>query len=169
MTEGNEKMAAKSGNTGRGLKVALFLSLAANLLVVGLVAGTALRHDGRIERRGNVSAAIDAGLGPFGQAMTRDQRRGFADEFGQRSGDFRRNRDEVRQQVGDMLVALRAEPFDADAVRRLFNETQVALNQRQQLGTDILIGQLQTMTASERLAFAQRLEESFKGMRKPKR
>lgn len=164
--ENNNQPVNRSGRRLRRLRLVLILSLAVNLLIVGLIAGAALRNDGRIERRADLGPAVDAGLGPFGHAMTREQREGFRRDFTAHSGDLRRNRDEVRAQVVQFLTTLRSTPFDASLMRSQLVGTQDKLFQRQRIGVETLLQQIEAMSDAERAAFADRLEKSLRGMRR---
>lgn len=155
----------KQPKSGRGLRVALFLSVALNLLVVGLIGGAALRHHGGFVRSADLDPAFDAGVGPFGHALTRDQRRAFGTAIEGSRDAFARNRDEMRARLGDMLNALRATPFDIERLKLLVGEAQDGLIARQRIGTDALVAEIGSMSDAERAAFADRLEQSLRRIR----
>ena len=151
--------------SGRVLRIALFVSLALNLIIVGLVAGAVLDNRGKIGPRGqNPRAALDAGIGPFGQAMTREQRRAFGEEFRKRSGDLQSNRAEVRENLSAVLDAITAQPFDPAALQAAFDASQAALGQRQRIGSEVLLGSIAAMSDEDRAEFARKLRKSLRGM-----
>ena len=144
--------------SGRWLKLALFASLAINLAVVGLVAGAFLR--GGPDRPGGPGAESYAR--PYMSALPKEQRREM----------FRGVREDARGKVpdrrarralyGDVLTALRAEPFDPAALKAAAQrqaEAGVTLLQATQTAwIDVVAG----MSAEERAAYAQRVEDALK-------
>lgn len=151
--------------SGRVLRIALFVSLALNIVIVGLFAGAVFDNRDKIGRGGpNTRAAFDAGIGPFGNAMTREQRRDFGREFDGRRDDLRDNRGEVRSHMQAMISAIVAQPFDEVALRDAFTAAQYALGERQRIGGDVLMNRIAAMTDGERAEFAERLVKSLRGM-----
>ena len=145
--------------TPRGVKIALILSLAANLLVAGIVGGAILNH----ERRGFVPRAEDVGFGPFTEALDDKDRRFLRDEFMKRSPrDFRDIRDEARAGFDTLLSALRAPQWDEAPVRAAFEAQRTRTEERIALGQDLMLDRIGQMTAEERAAFADRIEKALK-------
>ena len=69
---------------GRAVRIALAVSVALNLAVVGVVAGAALKHGGsghEMER--------DSGFGPFSEALSREDRRALRGQILQRAPELR--------------------------------------------------------------------------------
>ena len=156
----------QTAGSGRAVKIALFASLAVNLVIAGIVAGAMIRPDGPAARRGELAQAFDAGVGPFGHAMTRDQRRGLAERIGRSRGEFTDSREQMRTHVTAMLDVLRAAPFNQARLRNLLVETQTGMFHRQQLGTEAVLAEIASMSDAERAEFADRLENALRRMRR---
>lgn len=156
----------QTAKPGRGLKIALGLSLAVNLAILGLVVG-AMMGGGP---RGSEDVRLRSlGLGPFGSALAREDRAGFA---------ARLDRDALRQErrrMGDSLGAFRAallaEPFDRAQAEAALGGARTAAEALQGLGHAALLDQIEAMPAHERAALAARLERSLRhvGGRDPAR
>jgi uncharacterized membrane protein len=147
--------AAAPPTSGRWMRILLVLSLTANLLIVGLAAGAAWRHGG--ERGGR-----DFGFGPLTEAMSFTDRKALRDAFLEKHPDARAERRAMRADFEALIVALRAEPFDAAAV-----ESAVATIARRnaellETGRNLVVAHLAAMTAEERAAFADRLEKGLR-------
>ncbi|RYH11630.1 periplasmic heavy metal sensor [Tropicimonas sp. IMCC6043] len=138
-----------------GLRILLFLSLALNLAVIGIVGGAYLNVS-----RGDDHPWIIArelGLGPFVLAMDSNDRRALDRQARSHRGELREDRDAWRRLYIASLEAIRSEPFDADRFRAVM-EAQADLAARsRQVGVEIMTSQLEGMNAAERAAFADRL------------
>ena len=107
MTEDKDK---KPGGLRPGLRALLIGSLALNLVIGGLMAGAVLGNKqagDRPPREGDV-------LGAYTRALTKEDRR----EIGRSIREYHREQGGEgklgpRKVLEDMLIALRAEPFDA--------------------------------------------------------
>lgn len=140
-------------------RILLFGSLAMNLLVVGLLAGAVLRHGP--ERREGGAELRDFGLGPFGNAFTRADRRAIGNAMKDKAGDLRKNREVFRQEFTLLLDALRATPFDAEAVRDSVVAQRLELEVRQDIGQQLVLERISAMSDEDRAKFADRLERSM--------
>lgn len=148
----------QTARTRPWVRIALFASLALNLLVVGLVAGAVLsegRRDGGPDRR---PALADLGFGPYVEALRPRDRMALARGLRRESGAFRDNRAEVRAQFQEILAALRADPYDPAALEALVTAQQSKLAERQALGRGLLLERLEAMEPAARAAYADRLE-----------
>jgi len=133
--------------TPKAIKIALGLSLALNVAVVGVVAG-ALLHDG-----GPGHMPRELGLGPFTEAFSPEDRQAMRQSFmshASEMGGMRGMRDAMQADRQAVLTALRANPFDPAA----FQAAVAAQGDR--MASRIALGQ--TLSAEERAAFADRLE-----------
>ena len=83
--------------SGRGVRIALAISLGVNLAVVGVFAGAMLR-DGHGMRG---SMVRDLGFGPFTEALSREDRRAMRESLFDRAPDIR----EARRGFADRLEA----------------------------------------------------------------
>lgn len=142
---------------GRVLRIALILSLTVNLLILGLVLGTLAGRD----RDGRRNFA-DIGFYPFIMALPDPQRRELGAELVKRAGDLRQNREALRQEFEALLAALRADPYDPEAVRTSVEAQQTRLAQRQDIGRALLFERLEAMSVADRRAFADALEERMR-------
>ncbi len=136
-------------------KVVLFVSLAFNLLIMGLVAGALL---GGPRDRDRNPVLRDLGYGPFVHALPRADRAAMTQALKREAGSFRENRAELRRQFEAFLTAVRNEPFDAEYAKRLISEQQGRIGERQRLGQQLLLERLAAMSSGERAAYADKLD-----------
>jgi uncharacterized membrane protein len=142
--------------TPRGVKIALALSVALNLGVAGLAVGAWL-GDG--PHRG---MPRDMSFGPFSEALDDDDRKAIRKALLSRLGEFREQRDAARAEFEALLVALRADPFDAGALKTALAALEARNAERLELGRSLIETRLIEMTPQERAAFADRLEKGLK-------
>lgn len=148
---------------GRGLRIALAVSLALNLLVAGAVVGSMLRGG----PGGGTQAVRDLGFGPFAGALTGEDRAALRRAFLDRGPDLRQARREMRAQAEAILAALRAEPYDpADFAAALTRGTD-RMAERLALGRELLAAHVDAMDDATRRAFADRLADSWRRGRTP--
>jgi hypothetical protein len=144
---------------GRGIKIALALSLALNLLIAGLVGGALLALG---PRGGDEPRLRTLGLGPFALALDR------ADRAAVREGIDRSALRAERRALGAGLVQLRgallAQPFDRAAAEAALTRARGATERLQAQGHDALLDRVETMNADERAALAGRLERALHRM-----
>ncbi len=146
-------------------KILLFVSLAFNLLVVGLVAGVLI---GGPRDRDRNPALRDLGFGPFVWALPREDQRALREAMRGAEGSFRENRTRIRSQFEAILTALRAEPYDPSEVERLVVAQQDRISERQALGKRILLDRITVMSPDERVAYANKLAEALQRGRRKK-
>ncbi len=147
----------RKGNR-RWVRVVLFVSLAVNLLVVGLVVGALLSGPhgrDRPELRG-------LGYGPFVRALSKEERSALHEALARNADSFRHNRAELRAQFEALLMALRTEPFDAAEVERLFAEQRDRILERRRLGQASLLERIMAMSPQDRAAYADALDRKFR-------
>jgi uncharacterized membrane protein len=148
--------AARPGG-GRGLRIALAISLALNLLVVGVAGGALLAGAGHPPR----PVVRDLGFGPFGQALSPADRAALRDAFAAEAPDMRGMRREMRSDLARLLAALRADPFDPAALRAALESQGARARERLDLGQRLLADRLVAMSVAERQAFADRLQAAL--------
>lgn len=141
----------------RGLRIALGVSVALNLLVVGVVAGAILRDGGPRDRM-----VRDLDLGPFTEALSPDDRAAMRREFVARMPEMGEARRAMRAEFRDLLALLRAEPFDPEAMRQVMTGQRARMQERVDLGQELLLQRLESMTPDARQAFADRLEDRLR-------
>lgn len=144
--------------TRRGVKIALFLSLALNLLVAGLVLGAVVHH-----RHGRFSGPprLDRAGGPMITALSPSDRRAIGNALREAASAPHPTRAELRGEYQAVVTALRAHPFDPQAVKTALEGQVRMLTQRAELGQALLLQHLQEMSDSERAAYAERLEKAL--------
>ena len=143
--------------TSRKLKIALAISVALNLIVAGLVGGAWLAdspHKGMPR---------DMSFGPFNEALSWKDRQALRAALSERSGEFRKARDAARAEFDTLILLLRADPFDAAALKVALAAIQSRSAERLDLGRSLIESRLLEMSVADRLSFADRLE---KGLRK---
>lgn len=136
------------------------LSLALNVAVIAALIGAWFRLGGvgrDLEQRGAIGWHLY-------QELPRAERRALR-------RDVRQNlsRDVIRQaRIGPQLdAALRADPFDADAVRRLLLGQAAALQTGQEAMREGWLDVLERMSAEDRAAYADRLRDSLRARARP--
>ncbi len=149
----------KSGKPRPWGRVVLVISLGLNLLVAGLVAGAMLNghrdRDGRPELR-------DLGFGPFVSALPREARPALAEALRRQEGSLRERRTAMRAGFDALLDALRAEPYDHDAVTAIMLAQQEEIFASQRLGRGLLLDYIEQMTPAARIAFADELRRGLR-------
>lgn len=135
-------------------RVVLVLSLALNLAVVGMIIGASV--SGRFGDR--PPRSFDFGLGPVARALEPRERRQIG--LAMRRDGALRDMD-LRGNAAAMIAALRADPFDAGALRDLMaaQAGQVAALQRNAQAA--LVDQISAMSPERRATFADRLQEEL--------
>ena len=151
-------------------RVVLFVSLALNLAVIGIIGGAVLGRFG--PGHGGLSAR-DVGFGLFNEALTEQDRKDLRRAYVKAKPNLRAERRQMREDLQGILTLLRASPFDPAALKTTLDLGVARLAERQSLGQTILLDHLAKMSPEDRAAFAERLETSLKrrdrGERPPKR
>lgn len=147
----------------RGFKVILGLSLALNLIVIGVVVGAGVRGGGPMRGGGMSNYAI-----PYVMALPKEDRRAIFKSL--RGKDGLPDRGARRALYQDMVSALKAEPFDPAAVQSVLDAQSSAnvsvLTAAQVAWTE----RVTAMSPQKRAEYAGRVEEVLKrGPRKGKR
>lgn len=149
-----------SQKPNRMWRIALVLSLALNLAVVGIVVGS--YASGRVGD--GPPRSFDLGLGPVSRALLPEERR----EIGRNLRQNRVMRDvDLRDRVDGMSAVLRAEPFDPEALRVLMDDQAAQISNVQAKAQDAFLAQIAAMTPERRRMFAdQLLQEMSKDRRR---
>lgn len=148
---------------GRAFKWVLGLSLALNLLVIGAIAGAALRYGG--DRGAGVKGppGIHSYGAPFVRALPREARRAFHRELRSRGG--LPSRADRRAVYDEMALLLRQDPFEPEAIRDLLARQQQVAQGVQQQAHEAWLALVTRMTPAERAAVAERLQDSLRKRR----
>ncbi len=136
-------------------KRAFYASLAVNLLILGVVGGAILK--GPPPKH----AMADPGFGPYGEALAESDRKALKRAFRSRETGVRELRATMVRDRQAVLVALRAEPFDAAALDAALVAQRNTISSQIDFGQKILRDRLVEMTVPERRAFADRLEAAM--------
>ena len=148
------------------VKPLLFVSLALNLVVIGAFVGRALAPD-RLRWGDGVAGPVRGVIGaPFAHALDPGNRGALHDKLTGKRSHLQASRGRLRDLLDELLVALRAEPFLPDEVRRILQEQRGVAEERQLLGETLLLERLEAMSPDERSAYADRLEQSLKRFRR---
>jgi uncharacterized membrane protein len=143
---------------GRGWRLALFASLALNLMFLGVILG------------GTRSAPQRPGPGPFGpdmralwRALPDDARQamraGFRDEAGEASRpDRAERRARAAQREAELVALLRAESFDAATFAEMLETHRAAMAARSASAQALLVERIAALPPAERAALADRYE-----------
>ena len=152
MTE-TEKPGPGGRSSAKGIRIALILSLAVNLLFVGLIVGAAMaRH-----RHGNMMDRAVA-FGPLTAALTREDRHALRERFLQTIPDRTAERAATAADFAALIAALKADPWDSAAAGAALQRQGLRSQVRLEQGRDILLAHITKMTAAERHDFAARIE-----------
>lgn len=143
---------------GRGMRVLLILSLALNLLVLGLVAGTMWRGHGM---RGHAVAGRD-GFGLLAMSLPREDRRALRDRFDTATGNRAGDRSAMRADFAELADLLRAESWDADGAALVLARQGARGAERMAQGQKIMLDYLAGLTLEARRALADRIETRTK-------
>ncbi len=149
----SEQTPPQATGTRRWIKIALIVSVAANLGIAGVIGGAALRAP-EIERN-NLEAP--EGVAMLARAMPQAHQRELREGLRDRRGDLRPDREELRSLRDRFVVALRAEPFDIDVVNEVFADQRVILSNLTAAGHDSVIEQIEKMTPRDRELYIRRL------------
>ncbi|MEL6799059.1 MAG: periplasmic heavy metal sensor [Pseudomonadota bacterium] len=144
------------------MRITLVVSLALNLLVIGIVVGALATRGGREDGTRPLGALRDLGPTPFIVALDPEHRRDLAQSMRGEAASLRENREELRTRFEALLAALRADPFDPDAVAALLGEQRQVGARRQAIGEKLLLDHLASMSGAERAAYADRLDKSLR-------
>ena len=160
-TSKRDSMMTQKQSKRRWMPIVLAISLGLNLAVVAAVAGAAWRHKGPGD--GGPRGAKGGGT-IYLQALPQEARRAVL-------GQLRSTRGPSFDAT-PMIDALRKEPFDAEAAGRALDARRDRGLARSEAGNEALLGHIATMSAQERAAYADRIEEISerrKAKRKKKR
>lgn len=154
-----QKTVVTEGRQGmRGWVKALFvLSLVLNFLVAGIVVGGILGHGGASMPR--PAPPEELTFGPLTGAFSRADRDAMRKRAEGEGTDFKAMRAAVRGDFTRLETALTANPWNEADVRAVLAEMRDRSLRRMDLGEQVMLDRLQSMTPEERLAFAARLRD----------
>lgn len=141
------------------IRVLLVVSLALNLLVIGIVGGAMFA---RSKWQGYHSPGVELAGGPLTHALDRADRRAIWREMRKVHRDDRAAQADRIADFEGLIADLKATPFEAEAVRTRLAQHRGMLNDRLELGQTLLLQRITQMDASERASYADRLRETLK-------
>ena len=162
MSDPTPEQNASAPRKGRGLKIALALSLALNLAILGLVGGAllGLRGNGNGADEGGRNgppALTSLGLGPFAFALDREDRAELRERVGSRGERLQQDRRAIGNALREVQAALLADPFDRAAAEAALARTRDRAMGLQEQGHSALLEQIETMSVQERADLAESL------------
>ncbi|MCX8508338.1 MAG: periplasmic heavy metal sensor, partial [Rhodobacteraceae bacterium] len=136
---------------------ALILSLAVNLLVIGLAAGAFLRGHGMRDRAGMMGRD---GLGLLAQSLPRADRRALREKFEAAAGP-QAGRGAIRADMGELARLLRAESWDKGAAAAVLARQGARGAERLAKGQQIMLDYLAGLTPVQRKALADQMDHGL--------
>lgn len=158
MSDPDANMSPKETPKRHWSRVVLVASLAANLIVVGLVAGAIVRG-GDGDQRVRPMASRDFGFGPYIGAFDDKSRRDVGRAFMREAGGPKQLRSDLEAHFDAVIASLNASPFDVDAFSGLLDQRQDAMTASQRTGGRLVVEHVAAMSDAERAIYAERLQE----------
>lgn len=150
-------------SSGRGLRIALGLSLAANLLILGLIAGVVLAASGSLGRdRGDPPLLRSMGLGPLIVLLEPADRQALRARLEEAAPRLRPDAAGMTRAVRAFTDAIRGDPFDRPAVEAALAAQRAHVRGLQETGHGIVVDYLEQMPVAARDALADRLERRLR-------
>ncbi|MBT8415222.1 MAG: periplasmic heavy metal sensor [Boseongicola sp.] len=158
-------MSEQSPPKRRWVMPLLAVSLVVNMLIVGIVAGFFIANGpGKGDRlEGPARSLVGT---PFIRALEPENRRALGREILRDETRLRENRSALRARFEALLAALKADPFDPDAVQSILREQRDIALRRQNIGEALLVDQLAKLSPEERAAYADRLARDLRRLRR---
>jgi len=141
---------------GRGLKVALAVSVGLNLAVAGLAAGAWLKGGSS-----GGHSANPVGFGPFSAAFDLSDRRALRKALRDAGFEVKAAREAGKAEFTSLVAAMRADPFDPAAVQSALAAIAARNQARLELGRGLIEAHLIAMPPADRLVFADRMEAAL--------
>ncbi len=145
-------MADTQIKTARWVKVILAISLTLNLLVVGLIGGIIVKGRDFRDRQTPVD-----GMLTVTRAMPREYQGNVRQQIRDRFDEVRASREAMARLRADLAAALIADPFDVTAVEEIFQRQRDVLMGLTGAGHDIVLEQIEMMSAEDRATYAHNL------------
>lgn len=144
----------KTGGASRQLRVALGVSLAVNLLVVGVIGGGIYRHAFGNDRSGNHHKRYGAA---YIRALPSEDRKAIREVLRQGRAE-RASAGGHKQKQLALLAALRADPFDISQVSEILGSQRKDALMAQKHVEQLWLSRIAAMEPDERDLYADRLE-----------
>ena len=140
----------------RIFRIVLVASLALNLAFLGVIGGAFARS----KAGGGAPSGIELGVGPLGRALSDDDRREVARNMRERTNLTRGDRGAPRRTIRDIQELLRQDSVDAAALEEILDRASRRSSELQAAAQDALVEHISGMSAQDRAAFADRLEQT---------
>ncbi len=154
-------MPETSAQPSKPIRIALAVSVALNLLVIGALGGAYMAEDDDddIVAQHPPPPGEAGAFGVFSRAMLPEDRRAIHDALRARRDEFRAGRRAERQEIIAVIDALRGRPFDPATLTNVFEAQKARAAERVSMGQKALIDRISAMSEAERQEYADRLEE----------
>ncbi|WP_306115499.1 MULTISPECIES: periplasmic heavy metal sensor [unclassified Roseovarius] len=152
----SEEMKPAPGGMKPWLRVLLVVSLAMNLLVVGALIGALVTWS---NWRSHHPSRLAMAGGPLTRALAPEDRRAIGKEMRKAHRKEKGNRARHHGELMGLVADLKAEPFDPEAVEQRLARHRKSFDDRLGLGLELLTARLTQMTAEDRAAYADRLQD----------
>jgi uncharacterized membrane protein len=150
MSDAGTPMTRSVRTAPRWMQVALLLSLAVNLVIVGLVAGAVWRFRPPPHLTGSV---VIPNLLGYASTLPAQRRKALWDATAEERSHVRPYRREVRAAREETIKALTAEPFDRERFKAAQSRQAETENRARQAVQDLYVKIADGLTAEERHAF----------------
>lgn len=157
-SQSGQPAAPAGGGSRRGLRIVLFLSLALNLLFVGLIVGAAA--GGHPVRR--IGMVPDVGFGPLSGALTREDRRALRAAFAAEASGLHETRTAIHDDFRALAEVLKAPDWDRAAAEAILARQAARGAERMEVGRRVFLAYLAGLTAEERAALAERIGRALR-------
>lgn len=141
---------------GRVIRIALVLSLALNVIVMGVVLGAVF--GGHPMRPGLRS---DVGFGPLTAGLSRADRKALRARFEAAAPDFRAGRRASEQDFRAFAALLQADDWDRAAAEGLLAQQGARMAERLAVGRSILLDYVADMSPEDRRALGARIARAL--------
>ena len=154
----------KPARTRLWLRIMLVVSLAFNLLIIGAVAGIALKG-GPLKHGPRGHHMADVAVGPLTRALTAEDRRAIGRQLREQAEDTGWSGQDHRASLEKMVVLLETTPFDPERFASEMETTIYGMQARLAAARVALAEHLAAMPDAERAAYAMRGKEVLDRMR----
>jgi len=145
----------------RWMKITLVISLATNLLIVGVVAGAVLSKEGRPEARKG-----GAGANMITEALPKEEHRALRRDVRRTLRATPGLREALQSEIAALADLMRAPDYTAEAVEAQLMQIQSRMMGPLSVARGLLAERLAGFDEAERAAYAARLEELLEEKRK---
>lgn len=143
----------------RLMRLALGLSLALNVMILGALGGAMWRHGGPGPRGDGDLPGLRSYASPYVQALPPEARRDLHEKMRASSKAHHLDRSARRALYEEMLSALRADPFEPDGAAAVLAAQGEAAAGVQSVAHGAWLAEVSAMDAAARKAYADKLQE----------